>query len=172
MGSERRGGPESVFDLLRRWLAPRGSVALDGVRLAAINTVGIVLTAVLLAIVSLLTRLVDGVIAIPFVLTGFVTVVACVTLGVFVWFRYATAHGNAVRQRRGTARPDVFGALASVPFVLIAAFLAVTGLLELLLGIVSFSLERALDAVRQTGLAVFFLVLAAATVVIARAASD
>lgn len=145
---------------------------MDGARLAALNVAGIVITAVLLAIVSLITRLIDNVVGVPFVLTGFVTVVGCVALGILVWFRFATAHGIALRQRRGNARPDVFGAIASIPFVLIAAFLAVTGLFELLLGVISLSLDRALDAVRQTGLAVFFLVLAAANIIIARAASD
>lgn len=172
MRIEQRGGPESTRDLLQRWLAPGGSVAVDGIRLAAINTAGVVLTAVLLAIVSLLTRLIDNLIAIPFVLTGFVTVVACVSLGIVVWYRYSMAYGLAVRQRNGMVRPDVFGAIAGIPFVLIAAFLAITGLLELLLGIISLSLDRALDAARQTGLAVFFLVLALANIIIARAASD
>lgn len=172
MRVERRGGPESLTDLLQRLLAPRGSVPMDGLRLAAINTTGIMMTAVLLAIVSLLTRAVDGLVAVPFILTGFITVVVCVGLGVFVWFRYSTAHGVAVRQRRNSTRPDVFGALASVPFVLIAAFLTVTGLLGLLLGIVSFSLDRALDAARSVGLALFFLALAAGNIIVARAASD
>jgi hypothetical protein len=108
----------------------------------------------------------------PFVFSGFATVAVIIGLALITWYRYATLHGRRARARGQTVRADVYGAIAGIPFAAVSAFLGVTGSISLLFGLVTFSGNRSLDALRQLGFAVFFLALALANIVIARAASD
>jgi hypothetical protein len=93
-------------------------------------------------------------------------------LGVFVWFRFATAHGRRARASGRSVRPDLFGGIAAIPFAVIAIILISSGLFGLFLSVLTFSASRAGDAIQRLAMALFFLLLAAANVIIARAASD
>jgi len=164
------GGPEPITQQVRRWLAPRGGATMDGARLAAINVAGIVAALVLLAIASLLNRAINLLLPLPFAVTGFLLIAVLVGLGGLIWYRYATLHGRAARQGGGSAKPDIFGAVAGLPFTAIALFLTATALLQMLFAVISFSSDRLIDALRQFGVALFFFALAAANIVVARIA--
>lgn len=166
------GGPEPIPQQIWRMLAPRGRASTDGARLAAINAAGIIAALILLALASLVNRLINLVIGIPFVLTAALLVVALLVLAAIVWHRYARLHVRATRLAGSPLRPDVFGGVAGLPFTAIAFFLLVTAVLQILFAIISFSGERMIDALRQAGVSVLFFALAAANIVIARAASS
>lgn len=165
------GGPETFSRQVWGILAPRGGATADGARLAAINTAGIVGALVLLALASFVNRLINLIVGVPFVVTGFILVIVLTGLAGLIWYRYAGLHARVARQSSGRVRPDVFGGVAGLPFTAIAFFLIVTALLQLLFAIISFSGDRLIDALRQAGLALFFFALAAANIVVARAAS-
>ncbi len=166
------GGPPTTRDRINDWLAPRGGPVVDGIRLAAINTVGLVLALAIVGIVSLLTRLLDAILPLPFIFTGFVTIMLLVVAALWFWYRYAEAYARAVRVRARSVRPDVYGAIAALPFVLLALVLVSVGLFSLFLAVITFSLSRAIDAFQQIIFAALFVGLALANVIVARAASD
>lgn len=145
---------------------------MDGARLAAINAAAIVCTLVLLALASLVNRLINLVVNLPFAITALLLVVVLVAIGGVVTFRYATLHARASRVAGGASKPDVFGAIAGLPFTAIALFLLATAVLRILFAIISFSGDRLIDALRQVGMSAFFFALAAATIVIARTATS
>lgn len=166
------GGPEPIWQQAWRALAPRGGPAADGARLATINTVGIVAALVLLALASLVNRLINLVVGLPFAVMAVILAVVLIGLGGVVWYRYATAHTRAARLVGSSSKPDIFGGVAGLPFTAIAFFLLVTALLQILFAIISFSGDRLIDALRQVGLSVLFFALAAANIAIARTAAS
>jgi hypothetical protein len=157
---------------LERWLAPRGGTVTDGARLAAINAVGLVVALLIVGVMSLLTRLLRHLLPLPFWFTGLVTLLILLALAVFIWFRFATAHGRAARASGRAVSPDLFGVIAAIPFVAVAVILTSSGLFGLFLSIITFSASRAGDAIQRLATALAFLLLAAGNVIIARAASD
>ena len=168
MYSEYSGGPQSTRDQLVQIAAPRGGTMTDGLRLAILNGLGLILAALVIGIVSVFLRLLD----LPHVLIGFIVGVAFVALGVFVWFRYAEAHGRAARARQRRVQPDIYGAIAGLPFARVGLALVSSGLFGLFLGMVTFSMSRATDGFERLLFALIFAGLAAANIIIARAASD
>lgn len=166
------GGPESFSQQVWRILAPRGGATADGARLAALNAVGVFAALVLLALASLVNRLINVLVPLPFVITALVLVAGMIGVAGLVWYRYALLHARAARQTNGNVRPDVFGGVAGLPFTAIAFFLLVTALLQLLFAIISFSGDRLIDALRQGGVSVLFFALAAANIAIARITAD
>jgi hypothetical protein len=174
-GEESReftGGPASLTDRATRWLTPRGSAVTDGLRLAAVNTAGLIAGLAIVALVSIITRLFSRVVDLPVLLTGFVTVVFLVSAGAWIWYRYSIAYGRAARSRGREARADVFGAIAAAPFAVLALLLLSFGFIGMFFAVITFSASRAGDAFRQLGFAVLFFAIATATIVITRAASD
>ena len=165
------GSPEPIQDQVWRLLSPRGGAVTDGLRLAAINTVCIIAALILLAVASLVNRLINVMIPLPFLVTAVLLVIVLTAVGVVIWYRYA---GLYVRVARGSGRavkPDVLGGVAGLPFAAIALFMLAAALLQILLGIISFSSDRLIDALRQAGFSGFFFALCAANIAVARAAS-
>ncbi|HEX5165964.1 MAG TPA: hypothetical protein VFV93_11255 [Thermomicrobiales bacterium] len=154
--------------MLLQLIRPRGGTVSDGIRLAAINGFGLIVSALLIGFISLILRWLDF----PVLLIGFGLVVILVAAAVVFWFRYASAHGKAARTSQRNVRPDVFGAIAAIPFALVGLFLVANGLFGLFLAMVTFSLSRAGDGLERLLFAVIFLGLAATNIIIARAASD
>lgn len=153
-------------------MRPSGSTVVDGLRLAIINTVILVVLLVVVSIGSLFLRLVSWVLPIPVLFPAFVTIVVCLILAVFVWHRYAEAHGRAALARGSQTRPDVFGALAAIPFIGMALLLISAGVLSLFFAIITFSGGRTLDALMRMFYGVIFAAAALANLIIARAASE
>lgn len=168
MYSEYSGGPHRSRDQITQLMAPRGGTVTDGIRLAVINGVGLVVAMLLIGLISLLMR----VLGLPHVLVSFVIGVIVVALAIFFWFRYAEAHGRAARALQRSVRPDVFGAVAAIPFAIVGLLLVSFGLFGLFFAMITFSLSRAGDGLQRLLFAVIFLGLAVANVIIARAASD
>jgi uncharacterized membrane protein len=168
MYSEYSGGPQSTRAQITQLMSPRGGTTSDGLRLAIINGIGLVVVALLIGIVSLITRAVG----LPNVLISFGTGIACIALAVFFWFRYAEAHGRAARARQNSVRPDVFGSIAAIPFAVVGLLLVSSGLFGLFLAMVTFSLSRAGAGLERLLYAIIFLGLAVGNVIVARAASD
>lgn len=171
MNSDFSGGPESVTARITRWLRPGGGSVSDGVRLAAINTAGLVVAVLWVALVSLVARLLDSVLPVPVLLAGLVAVLVAVAVGVVIWYQYGTAHGNAARSIGADPRADVFGAIGAVPFIVIAAALLSIALLGLFFATITFSGARLAEALRQLGFAVLFLGIAAGSLLTIRSAS-
>jgi len=168
MYSDYSGGPQGSRDQITQLVAPRGGTLTDGLRLAALNGIGLILVSLAIGLVSVVMRA----LGLPFVLVGFGVGVVCIALAVYVWFRYAEAHGRAARAKQRSVRPDVYGAVAAIPFALVGLLLVSSGLFGLFLAMVTFSLSRAGDGLQRLLFAVIFLGLAVANVIVARAASD
>ncbi len=168
MYSDFSGGPQGSRAQITQLVAPRGGTLTDGLRLAALNGLGLILVALTIGLVSVVMRA----LGLPFVLVGFGVAVVCIALAVYIWFRYAEAHGRAARAKQRSVRPDVYGAVAAIPFALVGLLLVSSGLFGLFLAMVTFSLSRAGDGLQRLLFAVIFLGLAVANVIVARAASD
>lgn len=166
------GGPASFPDQVWGLLKPRGGATTDGLRLAVANGVGIFVTLVLLAIASLFNRLVNLVIHIPFTVIMIALIAVLTCCGAFIWYRYSVLWVKTTRALGGSLRPDVFGVVAGLPFIVIGLFLLATAVLQFLFAVISFSGGRLLGALRQTGIAGFFFVLAVGCVVVARYACN
>jgi hypothetical protein len=154
--------------MLLQLIRPRGGTVSDGIRLAALNGFGLIVSALLIGFISLILRWFD----LPALLIDFGLIVILVAAAVVFWFRYASAHGKAARALQRHVRPDVFGAIAAIPFALVGLLLASSGLFSLFLAMVTFSLSRAGGGLQRLLFAVIFLGLAATNIIIARAASD
>lgn len=168
MYSEYSGGPQGSRDQIMRLVAPHGGTVTDGLRLAALNGAGLILASLIIGVISVIMRALD----LPFVLVGFGVTVVFIALAIYFWFKYAEAHGRAARAKHRMVRPDVFGAVAALPFALIGLLLVSSGLFALFLAMVTFSLSRAGGGLQRLLYAVIFLGLAITNVIIARAASD
>lgn len=166
------GGPPRARDQARAWLSPRGGTVADGIRLAGINVVGIVVAAIILTLGRLIDRLLRHLIDVPFVIFGFFLLLAIVAVALFGWHIYARAHVQAARERGRSPRPDIFGGIGAIPFGLVGLTLTGTGLLRLLFAMITFSSGRAGDALRTFGTGVLFFALAVAVIFVARAAVD
>jgi hypothetical protein len=154
------------------WLRPTGSTFMDGLRLAAINTCFVVFLLIVVSIGSLILRLASWVLPIPVLVPAFLIVVAFVVFGLVVWQRYAAAHGEAAMVRGKQTRPDVFGLVAALPFIAMALLLLSSGVLSLFFAVITFSGERSIDALFRILYGGVFTLVAAANMIIARAASD
>jgi uncharacterized membrane protein len=172
MDDGRPGGPVPIWDQVAAWLAPRGTTIGDGARLAAINAVGLVVSLIIVTIVSLLTRALDNLLPIAFVITGPLTIAALIAGGLVVWYRYAVAHGRESRALGRAVRADVFAAVAAVPFAILAVILTAGGIFGLFVSVLTISGSRAVDALRQLLFAVLFLGLVVALIGVTRAAND
>ena len=125
---------------------------MDGIRLAAINTVFLVALLVLTSVGSLILRVASWVLPIPVIFPAFIVVIAVVVFGLIVWQRSAAAHRDAVLARGGQTRPDVFGLIAALPFIGIALLLVSSGILSLFFAVITFSGGRSVDRCeRPTG---------------------
>jgi hypothetical protein len=162
------GGPQPIYQRVRSILRPHGGTMTDGLRLAAINVLAIVVGLIVVGI----SRVLDWLLPLPFLFTAFAITLALLVVGVVFWYRYATAHGRVARALGREVRPDVFGAIASMPFVVVSIFLLGTGAIELLFALISFSASRAGEAFVHLGWGMLFLGLTVVVVVVARAASD
>ena len=169
---EFTGGPASAPDRIKSLLTPHGGAVTDGARLAAINTIGIVVALVVVTLVSLLARVLDRLLPIPVLVVSFITLLVLIAFGIFVSYRYANEYGNAARARRHDVRPDLFGAVGAIPFAAIAVILLLFGLFGLFFAVITISGDRAIDALQRMGFGLVFLLLAGATIVTSRAASD
>jgi hypothetical protein len=165
------GGPEPAVDRIMRWLRPRGGMIVDGIRLAAINVIGLMIAILWVAAVSLVTRLLDRVIPVPVLFTGFFAVVVALVIGAWIWHRYGAAHGDAARASGTDPRPDVFAAIGASPFVAIAVVLLSFGIFGLFFAAITFSGARLTDSLRQLGFSVLFFAVAVTNLVIVRASS-
>jgi hypothetical protein len=154
--------------MLLQLIRPRGGTVSDGIRLAALNGFGLIVSALLIGFISLILRWFD----LPALLIDFGLIVILVAAAVVFWFRYASAHGKAARALQRHVRTDVFGAISAIPFALVGLLLASSGLFSLFLAMVTFSLSRAGGGLQRLLFAVIFLGLAATNIIIARAASD
>lgn len=163
---EYSGAPFGRRAQLLAWFRPRGGTTADGVRLAVLNVAGIVVA----ALVLFAARVLDRVVGLPFLFSGFFIALALIALAAFGWQRYARAHGAAARARGRGTRPDLFGGIGAVPFLFIGVFQIGTGALRLLFAMVTFSAHRALAATETMGLGVLFVALAGGLVLIAREA--
>lgn len=168
MYSDYSGGPQGSRDQFTQLISPRGGTVTDGLRLAAINGLGLIFASLIIGVISLAMRALD----LPVILVGFGVAVVFIALAIFFWFRYAEAHGRAARARQRSVRPDVFGAVAAIPFAVVGLLLVASGLFGLFLAMVTFSLSRAGEGLQRLLFAIIFLGLAATNVIIARAASD
>jgi hypothetical protein len=168
MYSDYTGGPQGTRDLLSQLMSPRGGSMSDGIRLAVINGIGLITGLLLIGLAMLFARL----IGLPHLIIGFVVGVVLIVVAVFFWFRYAEAHGKAARATQRSVRPDVFGAVAAAPFAIVGLMTVAWGLLGLFFAMVTFSLSRAGDGLERLLFAVILLGLAAANIIIARAATD
>lgn len=144
----------------------------DGARLAAINTVGIVVGLAAVTLLSLLARALDWLLPIPVLAVSLIALLVLVAFGMFISYRYASEYGKAARLRSRDVRPDIFGAVGAIPFAAIAIILLVFGLFGLFFAVITVSGERALDALQRMGFGIVFLLLAGGTIVASRAASD
>jgi ABC-type multidrug transport system fused ATPase/permease subunit len=169
---EFTGGPERPLDRVTRLLSPRGATVSDGIRLAVINALGLILGLATISLVALVTRVVRRVFELPFMFSGFLTAVVLIAIAAWVWYRYALAYGRLARERGREVRADVFGAVAATPFAVVAAMLLFFGFFSLFFAMITFSGGRALDAVRQMGFALLFAGIALGNVIVARAASE
>lgn len=172
MAGQFTGGPRSAPDRAREFLAPGGGTTTDGARLAGINFAGIILGFVLFALATAIARLLDRVLPVPVLLLALLTALALAGGLGWIIYRYAAAHGRAARAAGQSVRPDLFGAIASLPFVLIGGFQIVTAIIRLLLALITLSGGRAVDALQTLGLGLLFLAFAAGTIVLARKATD
>lgn len=168
MYSDFSGGPQGTRDQITQLIAPGGGTMTDGIRLAVLNGIGLVIALLVIGMVSLVTRM----IGLPHVVISFIAGAGIVAAAIFFWFRYADAHGKAARARQRGVRPDVFGAIAALPFALVGLLLLSFGLVGLFFAMVTFSLSRAGDGLQRLLFAVIFFGLAVANIVIARAATD
>jgi hypothetical protein len=168
MYSDFPGGPQGTRDQITQLISPSGGTMTDGIRLAVINGVGLVLALLLIGMVSLITRL----IGLPHVVISFIVGSGIVAAAIFFWFRYAEAHGKRARALQRSVRPDVFGAIAALPFALVGLLLLSFGLVGLFFAMITFSLSRAGDGLQRILFAVIFIGLAVANIIIARAATD
>ena len=168
MYSDFSGGPQGTRDQITQLIAPSGGTMTDGIRLAVINGIGLVLALLLIGMVSLITRL----IGLPHVVISFIVGAGIVAAAIFFWFRYAEAHGKRARALQRSVRPDVFGAIAALPFALVGLLLLSFGLVGLFFAMITFSVSRAGDGLQRILFAVIFIGLAVANIIIARAATD
>ncbi|HUG14924.1 MAG TPA: hypothetical protein VMM78_07865 [Thermomicrobiales bacterium] len=171
MNQQFSGGPESARVTLARWLRPRGGPIVDGARLAVINTAGLIAAVLWVAVVTIVTRLIDRYVPVPIAFTGFIAALIAVMVGAVVWYRYGAAHGVAARAGGADPRPDVFGVIAAGPFIAVGVALLSFGLVGLFFAAITFSGSRFGDALRQLVFAALFLGVGAASVVVARASS-
>lgn len=144
---------------------------VDGLRLAAINTAFLVALLVMVAIGSLLLRIVSWVLPVPVIVPAFLVIIAMAIFGLIVWHRYAKAHQRAALARGRQTRPDVFGGLAALPFIGIALLLVSSGILSLFFAVITFSGGRSVDALVRIMYGGIFALAAAANLLAARAAS-
>jgi hypothetical protein len=168
MYSDFSGGQQGTRDQITQLMAPRGGTMTDGIRLAVINGIGLVTALLVIGLISLIARL----IGLPHVLISFVIGAALVAGAVFFWIRYAEAHGRAARASQLSLRPDVFGAIAALPFAILGLLMVLFGLFGLFVAMISFSLSQAGDGLQRLLFAVICLGLAATNIIIARAATD
>lgn len=154
------------------WFRPTGSTVVDGLRLAAINTVFLIALLIVASIGSLLLRVVNWVVPIPAIFPAFIVLIAFAVFGFVVWQRFATAHGEAAIRRGRQPRPDVFGAVGAIPFIGMALLLLSSGVLSLFFAVITFSGGRSVDALFRILYGGIFVLAAAANLIVARAASD
>ena len=154
------------------WLRPTGSTVVDGLRLAGINTGFLIALLILVAIGSLILRIVSWVLPIPSVFPAFIVVIAALAVAVFFWHRYAEEHREQAMARGNQTKPDVFGTLAALPFIGIALLLISSGILSLFFAVITFSGDRSFDALIRMLYGVIFAAAAAANLIVARAAGD
>jgi hypothetical protein len=166
------GGPPSTLDRLRGIFAPRGGAVADGARLAAVNIIGLIVALILLAIVTVVARILDLILPVPVTLLSLAALAVLVAFAVYVAWRYAREYGRAARASGREIRADLFGAIGALPYAAISLMLFVFGLFGFLLSIITVSGDRALDSLQRLGFGLLFLLLAAAIIVVSRSASD
>lgn len=142
----------------------------DGVRLAVINGLYLFVALALAGLLSVTIRLLRWIIPLPLLFPGFVVVILTVVFGAFVWYQYGLAHGQAARERGRLTRPDMFGAIGAVPFLAFAIMLVSSGLFALFFAMIAFNPVEAWQSITRIGFGMFFVLLAAANVIVARVA--
>lgn len=150
------------------WFRPTGGPVGDGVRLAVINGVYLFVALVLAGLLSLSIRILRWLIPMPLLFPGFFIVVLTVAFGAIVWYQYGIAHGRAARARGNVIRPDTFGGIGALPFLAFALMLVASGLFALLFAMIAFNPVEVWESLTRIGFGMFFLILAAANVIVAR----
>lgn len=153
------------------WLQPRGGPLADGMRLALINGVCLLLALVVLGLLALASRLAGWLFPAPSVFPAIFLIVLSVVLASLVWFRFGRAYRNAARARNLATQADVFGAIAAAPFIVFGLFLVASGLLGVFAAAITLSPGDVWNAFTRIGYGLLFGVIAIASVVVARVAA-
>ncbi len=162
---------ESLLATVRRLLAPTGGALSDGLRLATINTVFLIVAFALAFFLALLGRVIDWVLPVPSIGPGIFVLGLSIVFALIVWYRYARTHGRLAQATGRSLHPDRFGAIAGAPFGILALLLLASGLFGLVVSVVGLSFGGVGEAFGRLVFAVLFGAMAAGSVIIARFAT-
>jgi hypothetical protein len=166
-----RQGPAPMRGVLG-WLQPRGGPLADGLRLALINAVCLVLVLLGLGFLALVSRVAGWLYPFPRIFPAIVLIAVSAVLASVVWYRFGRAYQRAARMRNLGAQADVFGAVAAVPFIVFGLVLVASGLLGIFAAAITLSPGAVWSAFTRIGYGLLFGVIAIASVVVARIAVD
>jgi hypothetical protein len=165
-----RHGPAPIRGVLG-WLQPRGGPLADGLRLALVNGVCLVLVLLGLGFLALVSRVAGWLYPFPRLFPALVLVGVTAVLAAVVWYRFGRAYRNAARMRNLGTQADVFGAVAAVPFIVFGLVLVASGLLGVFAAAITLSPGAIWSAFTRIGYGLLFGVIAIASVVVARIAA-
>ena len=160
----------SIFSTVRGWLSPTGGTVVDGTRLAVANGLFLVSALVLAFIIALLSRLVDVFVAVPTPNPGLIVLALSILFGIVVWYRFGVAHRRLAQASGRSFHPDRFGIIAGSPFALLALLLLGSGIFGLFISVAGLNFGGFSAAFGRLIFALFFGLLAAASVIVARIA--
>jgi hypothetical protein len=166
------GAPVSITGRVRAWLTPSGAPVMDGLRLATINVVVLLAALILLGLMTIIDRTAGWLLPLPLLLSGFFIVMLMAAVGLWIAWRYSEAHGEASRAGSKQIKPDVFGVVAALPFIVLALMLLGSGMLGIFSALVTLSGSRFSEAIGQVGYGALFAALSAGIVFVARVATD
>jgi hypothetical protein len=161
----------SLLATARRLLAPTGGAFADGVRLATINTIFLIVAFAAAFILALLGRIIDWALPGPSIGPGLIVLGLSVVFALIVWYGYARKHGQLAQATGRSLHADRFGAIAGAPFGVLALLLLASGLFGLVISVVGLSFGGVSEALGRLIFAVLFGALAIGSVVIARVAT-
>lgn len=153
------------------WLQPRGGPLADGLRLALINSVCLLLALLALGILALASRVAGWLFPVPRLFPAIFLIGGCILLGAVVWYRFGRAYRNAARMRNLGTQADVYGAVAAAPFIVFGLVLVASGLLGVFAAAITLSPGGVWNAFTRIGYGLLFGVIAIASVVVARLAA-
>jgi hypothetical protein len=166
------GAPVSLIERVRRWLTPVGGRVADGLRLATINVVLLVGGLAAIGFVAFLNHAAGWIIPGSLLFSGFFLVLLLAAGCLAVSWRYAAAHERAARRISRDPDADIFGAVAALPFIVMAVALVGSGLLGTFFSIVTLDSGRFVDAIGRIGYGGLFTALSLGIIIVARIATD